>query len=51
MIMKYILTAIAGLILAGAVVWIFKICWQDMKKLLDALDEPENHEPKGENNE
>ena len=39
MIGRFILTAIGVIILAAAVIWIFKQCWHDMAALLNELDE------------
>lgn len=43
-VIKYILTILAGLFLAAVVVWIFRHCWDDMVKLLNSLDEPDPDE-------
>lgn len=43
-IIRYILTALAGLILAAVVVWVFRQCWKDMIEILDSLDETDEKE-------
>ena len=41
---KYILTAIAGVIIAGAFIWFIKRNWRDLLTILDALDDPDENE-------
>ena len=39
---KFILPAIAGVLILALIIWFFRRNWKDLKALLDAIDEPDD---------